>query len=620
MTRSYPNAPTHTRVGASPVRYTVRSVNLVSPAGLWLAAFLAALLPLPAASAETDEIAMLKRSIESIDKSGCLVAAGLAMRTSPLASAFYRRRGFEPAWTDPASVRDLIDAIGDAERQGLDPADYHVSTIESMRREGPHDPRRAADFDLIATDALVHLAIDVRYGKIPPRTPRAGPGGLPALASADPVTDLQDAISRGRIRDLVDSLEPKTVFYQRLERALETYRRLAAAGGWPAVGAGPSLKLGATDSRVPVLRERLAITGEIADRVAAGAADLYDETLVAGVRAFQARHGLQVDGVLGVGTVSALNVPVAARIDQIRATLERCRWFLRDLPDRFVMVNAAGYRVLFLEAGQMRWRSRVIVGKPYTKTPMFRANMESVILNPTWTIPASIVRNEILPATRRDPNYLAKKRISRIGGSFVQAAGPENALGRIKLDLPNPYSVYLHDTPVKSLFDSTTRTFSHGCVRVEHPVELAALALDDPAWSVEAIEAAIDTGKTRRILLRTPLPVLVLYWSVTVNSEGTVEFLPDIYRRDAPILRGLAARATSGTCRRMSLPSRWGQLRSITRTRQSRWETASTMAPTPTPTGAKRGRMPASRVIAAASTASRSAPVASPGISTTRLR
>lgn len=515
----------------------------------WLAAVLAMTLSLPASASENATAAALQRSLASLDTTGCLAAGGVAIASSPLVSAFYERRGFEPAWSDPANVDDLLAAIDDAGQQGLDAADYHPDAIAELRQEGSEHPRRAVELDLVATDALVRLALDIRYGKVPSRRLRTKPAPLPALVTADPVADLQSGIDHGQIRGLVDSLEPNTRFYQRLQHGLAAYRRLAAAGGWPSVAAGAALKPGASDARVPAIRERLAITGDIVDATATGAGDVYDEALVAGVRAFQSRHGLAADGVLGAGTLAALNVPVAQRIDQIRATLERCRWFLHDLPDRFVMVNVAGFRVLFLEDGQVAWRSRVIVGKPYTATPMFRANMESVILNPTWTVPASIVRNEMLPAQRRDPNYLAKKRISRVGGKLVQAAGPGNALGRIKLDLPNPYSVYLHDTPDKSLFENTTRTFSHGCVRVERPVELAALALDDPEWSVEALQDAIALGKTRRIALKKPIPVMVLYWSVTVNREGTVEFLPDIYRRDAPVLRDLAAAATSGTCR-----------------------------------------------------------------------
>jgi murein L,D-transpeptidase YcbB/YkuD len=182
----------------------------------------------------------------------------------------------------------------------------------------------------------------------------------------------------------------------------------------------------------------------------------------------------------------------------------------------------------------------VVVGTTYTRTPTFRAAMTYVVVNPTWTVPASIVRKEILPGLRRDPNYLARKGLKRVGTQYVQPAGPRNALGRIKLMLPNPHAVYLHDTPSKSYFAETTRTFSHGCVRVEKPVELAVRALDDPAWSAAALERAIASGRTQTVLLPRPLPVLILYWTAAVGRDGLTYFLPDVYGRDPAIIAGLA--------------------------------------------------------------------------------
>ena len=240
-------------------------------------------------------------------------------------------------------------------------------------------------------------------------------------------------------------------------------------------------------------------------------------------------------------TLAALNVPVERRIDQIRATLERCRWVMNDLPDRFVLVNVAAFQVYLADHGQLTWSSRVVVGKPYTKTPIFRADMKYIVLNPTWTIPASIVRKEVLPGMRRDPNYLAKKGFRQVDGQFVQPAGERNALGRIKLMFPNSHSVYLHDTPSKSFFDETSRTFSHGCVRVQKPVDLAALVLNDPAWSAANLSAAIATGETKTIMLKNPLPVLILYWTASVDADGRVVFRPDIYGRDSAIIRALDA-------------------------------------------------------------------------------
>jgi murein L,D-transpeptidase YcbB/YkuD len=396
------------------------------------------------------------------------------------------------------------------------------------------------DLDLLLTDALVRLAYQSRFGRVDPERLDPNWNYTRDLRGLDPAATLLKAIDSAELKSFIASLIPSLPFYQRLRETLSTYRQIAAQGGWPSIGAGATLKPGMTDRRVPSLRRRLAATGDLPQGVAVDG-DEYDSAVVEAVKTFQDRHGLTADGAIGPGTLAALNVPVEQRIDQIRATLERCRWVMNDLPDRFVLVNVAGFQAYFAEDRQLKWSTRVVVGKPYTKTPVFRADMKYIVLNPTWTIPPSIVRKEVLPGIRRDPNYLAKKGFKQINGQFVQPAGERNALGRIKLMFPNSHSVYLHDTPSKSFFDETSRTFSHGCVRVQKPVELAALALEDPAWSVEAIEAAIATGKTKTIMLKEPLPVLILYWTAAVDPDGRVRFLPDVYGRDPAIVRALHA-------------------------------------------------------------------------------
>ena len=329
------------------------------------------------------------------------------VRGSDLMTEFYRRRSYEPAWVggsgDPG-VDELAETLGRSAEQGLDPNDYHLGGLAELRREGKDSADAAAGLDLLLTDALVRLAFDVRYGRvqaaqIDPLSLRSHP-----LVSADPVADLEQAVGARRVQELLEALEPATPYYGALKKLLAGQRAIAAAGGWPMVPPGPSLKPGMRQERVPVLRERLAVTGDLRAEPRE-AADLYDDATVEGVKAFQDRHGLDADGAVGAQTLAALQVPVEARIDQVRANLERARWLLRDLPPRYVMVNTAGYRALLAEDGKALWRSRVIVGKPDTATPMFRAAIRSVILNPTWTVPPSIVRGEFparspaIPAT-----------------------------------------------------------------------------------------------------------------------------------------------------------------------------------------------------------------------------
>jgi len=483
---------------------------------------------------------VIAAAVEAAQSGDRAVVGGESLSSVVVLPEFYERREFRPAWTDPTRVDELLRAIHESADDGLDPSDYHLAAIDRLRATTPGTPATQAQLDLLLTDATFRLAYHLRFGKVDPERLDPDWNLTSDLGGTDPATALQQALDQGRVYQVLDELEPRYPFYTRLKAALAEYRRIAAAGGWPVVPAGGPLEAGVTDARVTLLRRRLGVTGDLPAAAAADPSSHYDATVEAGVKAFQERHGLAADGAVGPATLRALAVPVAARIDQIRATLERCRWVMHDLPERFVLVNVAGFAASVVDRDGPIWESRVVVGKPYTKTPIFRADMRYIVLNPTWTIPPSIMKKEVLPAMRRDPRYLERKGYVMVNGQVVQPAGPKNALGRVKLILPNPHHVYLHDTPQKSYFAESSRTFSHGCVRVEKPFELAALALDDPAWTTQALLDAAATGKTRTIVLRKPLPVLILYWTAAVHRDGRVRFLPDVYGRDPAVIRGLA--------------------------------------------------------------------------------
>jgi murein L,D-transpeptidase YcbB/YkuD len=235
------------------------------------------------------------------------------------------------------------------------------------------------------------------------------------------------------------------------------------------------------------------------------------------------------------------------------------------LAPRFVVVNTASAQVFFVERDEPIWQARAIVGRHYRQTPTFRSELEYLVLNPTWTIPPTILREDIVPLAKKDPGYLARMRIDVLTGDgrvvdagaldwkrlgprnfpyvLEQRAGANNLLGRVKFVFPNPFFVFLHDTPQKSLFGAAQRTFSSGCIRVEDPLELAELVLDDPAWTRARLEAEVATGNTRSVHLKAPLPVLVLYWTASVDTRGRVRFLPDVYERDPRVLAALDAPA-----------------------------------------------------------------------------
>ena len=267
------------------------------------------------------------------------------------------------------------------------------------------------------------------------------------------------------------------------------------------------------------------------------------------------------DGAVGAATRAAMNVPVSARIDQLRVNLERARWVLHEIKGEFVLVDIAGFDVAYFRNDEPIWTSKVVVGRPYRETPVFKSEITYVVLNPTWTIPPGILAKDTLPAVRRDPAYLTRHRIRVIDGNgrevspsavdwsryrnsvpyqLVQDPGPDNSLGLVKIMFPNPYLVYLHDSPAKALYDRDERAFSSGCIRVAKPFELTELVLNDPEhWNAEAIQAAIATGKTRTVNLAKPVPVLILYWTAQPRPDGQVLFRNDVYARDPQTLAAL---------------------------------------------------------------------------------
>jgi murein L,D-transpeptidase YcbB/YkuD len=380
-----------------------------------------------------------------------------------------------------------------------------------------------------------------------------------ALVSEDPARTIQGAIDAPSMREFARDVIPRNEFYLNLKSALAEYRVLAAAGGWPSVPAGPTLAPGMSDARVPALRARLDVTRDL-DAVAIGAKDdVYDDATVEGVRRFQARHGLEQDGTIGPATLAALNVSVEARIEQMRVNLERARWVLGDLGDDFLVVNIAGFRLYVVRNDEIVWTTRVQVGQPYRRTPVFVATLSYLVFNPTWTVPPTILRRDILPAVRNDVGYLASRNIDVIDDSgmvvdpttidwsgstfpyqFVQRPGPNNALGRVKFMFPNEHFVYLHDTPSRDLFDRESRAFSSGCIRVEDPLELARLLLRRD-WDQDRIDGILAAGRTQTVTLDDPITLLLLYWTAEVDAEQRVVFHADVYARDGNVGAALAA-------------------------------------------------------------------------------
>ncbi len=483
-----------------------------------------------------------------------LVIAGATVYSAAIQRRLYAARAHEPLWTE-AALRDLASAIEHAQADGLTRSDYLPEVL--ALRDLPVAAR-----ELLATEALARLAYCLRFGKANPQALEPAWNYSRSFGGTDPAQWLAAAIASGTPSAALAALRPAGSYYATLRAALAEFRALAAQGGWPAVPAGASLKPGMEDQRVSVLRRRLAIAGDLAPSIAAAEGLVYDPSLIAAVQAFQKRHGLAIDGVVGAQTLRELNVPVTQRIAQLRVNLERVRWVFRDLEPEFLVVNIAAFHAAYFVDGTLRWHGRVIVGRPYRQTPIFKASIGYLELNPTWTVPPTIFAKDILPELRRDPAYLSRKQLrvidpnggpvdasaidwrhvaaSRFPYLLRQAPGADNALGRIKFMFPNPHAVYLHDTPARELFERSERSFSSGCIRVERPLELAELLMRDGGrWDVAALEAAIATGRTQRIALPRKVTIMLLYLTAFEGPDGRVQFRRDVYSRDAKVLAAL---------------------------------------------------------------------------------
>jgi murein L,D-transpeptidase YcbB/YkuD len=494
----------------------------------------------------------------------CATADGRAIWAA--VQAFYAARADQPAWTSGAALtpagQRLMDALGGVADEGLDPSRYGPG-------EGFSDP---ASVEIGLTAALARYASDLANGRVDARRVTVLWRLRPRAFDVLPL--LQQAAERGPEAAL-ETVRPIHPQYAALRAALRRYAGLAATeAAVPMVPAGLKLRAGARGAHA--LRARLAFWGDLDGTAASG--DVFDAATVAALKRFQARHGLAASGLTSPEVVAALNTPVRDRIQQIALNLERWRWQERTPSGRSVLVNIPAFELHAYDNGSEALAMRVVTGRPETQTPVFAQAMTSVVLSPYWSVPTNIMLDETMPAVRRDPGYLRRQNLEVLRGdqvvdpsrvdwkrdvrniAFRQRPGPSNSLGLVKFQLPNPFNVYLHDTPNDALFLRPGRAFSHGCVRLEKPEALARWVLADvPGWSPARIAAGMRAGRESLVALPTPIPVSIGYFTVWVDADGTVRFFPDVYRHDAaqaPLLdlpaapfapgRTVAAVATAG--------------------------------------------------------------------------
>lgn len=501
----------------------------------------------------------IQQRVEVLRSGSGLELQGQAVASVIVLPRLYEDSGFSPLWRGSDSENQLFTELQMISADGLNADDYHYPLLVQLREtlNERDDPALQADFDMLMTDSLIRMGYHLLVGKVDPVELDSDWNMQDTIGDLNTVLELAKAIGTGQVSPLVAHLRPQHEVYAGLRKALARYRRIRDDGGWSPVPAGPTLKPGMNDERVLALRARLIASGELPAENRDS--PLFDATLEQGVKAFQARQNLEVDGKVGKGTLAAMNVPVQARIDQIRVNLERARWVLHDLPEDFVLADIAGFRVSYFRGGVPVWEARSQVGKAYRKTPVFRSQIRYLVMNPTWTVPPTILEQDILPKLKQDPAYLKKKNMRVIDhqGNTVDAStldwkkytgrdfpymirqdpGPNNALGQIKFMFPNDHAVYLHDTNYRDLFGRSERAFSSGCIRIEEPFQLADILLDDPEkWSPEQIMAAVDSRQLQNVNLPRPVTIILMYWTAYMGADGKVHFRKDIYDRDPPVL------------------------------------------------------------------------------------
>jgi len=520
------------------------------------------ILSLSQAHCQTPEVQALNSQQQSVQKalSQQTSAAGMINKT---VADLYKEQGYRLIWLSngmDARVESLRACFAAAEEDGLPPARYLppalTQSLSTLAAGQPLPEQELASTDVALTRSTMQFASDLfsGYAKLPAVNLRAAPLDMPA--------SLRQLISAGDPAQIFPSFRPRNPAYAQLRQSLAYLKSVAAQGGWPLVPSGPKLEPGKIDDRVPSLRAYLAATGDLPQTSASGDKN-YDPILLEGVKKFQARHGLDPDGIIGPVTTAQMNTPAEFRMKQVVANMERWRWVPRDFGPRYLAVNIPEFYLRVYDNGQKVEEMKVIVGEEIgTKTtPLFSENMAYIIFNPYWNIPTGIASKEIIPKERSQPGYLAKNNyqiVTDYGSANVlpvtsenldkvasgklllhEPPGKNNSLGQIKFIFPNAFSVYLHDTNRPDLFTGHERARRHGCVRIEKPVALAALLLGDQGITPATVQEILNAKKPKKIDLRQPLPVYMLYWTAFSDDTGVMNFRRDLYNVDQKVLASL---------------------------------------------------------------------------------
>lgn len=514
---------------------------------------------------ESQSIAtQIKNSFEDIKGEQQPEIEGNKLFSSEVLPEFYYNRDFRPAWSDYSAFVDALNGLENSFHDGLNPEDYHASKINDIVKklndnlqEGEIDYNIIAHLDILLTDAVLLYAYHLLEGKVNPETLDANWNYSFKEIQDDAPYKLERAVETASVSSELKMLRPDNRTYGMTMEKLNFYREVEKSGRWEKIPDGKTIHAGDDDERIPLIRKRLSVTKELSELSNLGSSN-FDSILVQDVKDFQFRNGLKPDGVIGSGTVEILNVSVEDRINTLRVNLERNRWIDSDLTENYIIVNIAAFKAYYMVNHQPRFLTNVQVGKTYTKTPVFKDRLRYIEFNPTWTVPVSIIGKSIIPKMKKDPNYIAKNNFELIdrSGKIIsqseinvdnlsirnfhytvrQKPGKHNALGEVKFIFPNKHSVYLHDTPSKSLFENEERAFSHGCIRTQNPLDLAEVLLEGSEWNSAKIDSVIQTRKTLRVFPEKDIDVLLMYWTAGYLENEGFGFFRDVYDRDEKLL------------------------------------------------------------------------------------
>jgi murein L,D-transpeptidase YcbB/YkuD len=486
---------------------------------------------------------------------------------------FYTQRRFQPVWfTDTglnARGKLMIQIIKSAQTQGLNPDDYNICFFERHCDDELASQRLWVE--LLLTKSLMKYIDDMITGRLSPEDMNLN--WHIEQPPVDTLAWLEKIVQADDFAQALDSLQPPHEGYQRLHTALLNYLDMQAAGGWPRIPDGPVLQIWDSSEQLPLIRRRLEAEGDLQ----LGPVEnemLYDETVKLAVEHFQVRYGIEVDGIIGPQTRAAMNVPIEDRIKQMQLNLERWRWLPRDLGERYLLVNTAGYELVVYAHNRVKNVMRIIAGMPDRSTPAVAGPVQSIVFNPYWYIPRKIAINDVIPRQQRNPRFFKSSGIrifknhqatlteippSRIDWAHVdsdhfpyqlrQDPGPKNSLGSIKIKFANDFALYLHDTPKQWLFQRDSRAFSSGCIRVENAIDLAEYLLQIEKenvdehdqedenelandWNRQKIREIINSGETVTVPLTSEIPLYLVYWTAWVSNDEHVYFRKDVYGWD----------------------------------------------------------------------------------------